>query len=210
MATLLQLVGKIKKRLKDPEFDDEILIGYVNDAQNEVLGESPYMFLEKIDDFLDIPMGELDLPRDYQTTRTITAIKDHVGHTIDYVAPIAYFEAKTQKHPGINYKYTIFGNRLYYTVPRDNNPKPFKIRHLYLAKPRELVRDTDKPNLPDEYSEILVLGALMRAEEDRDNYDFAAIHERRYEQLVENMKLRYGPRQQAGANKARLPYGHQI
>lgn len=204
-VTLAQLVQKVKTRLKDPEFSDDEIIGFLNDAQFEVLGESPYEFLEKIDSFDESDHGELDLPRDYQITRRITAVKDHMGHAVDFIGPREFFD----DNPVRTWVYTVYGNRLYYKLPRkdDGCCCGYTIRHLYLAKPKEMESLEDRPVIPYEYSEILVLGALFRAEQTRDNYDFDAIQERRYEQLVENMKMRYGQRQLDGGARAVLPYG---
>jgi hypothetical protein len=204
MATLGQLILRVKGRLKDPEFSDEEIKGFINDAQFEVLGESPYEFLEKIDTFSVQDHGELDLPRDYQITRRLLTTKDHMGHTIDYIGPREFFDGDKTK----TYKYTIYGNKLFYRLPRDEGKCcEHKIMHMYLAAPKEMTEDKDKPIIPNEYSEILVIGALFRAEQTRDNYDFDAIQERRYEQLVENMKMRFGTRQLDGGAKSTLPYG---
>jgi hypothetical protein len=206
-VTLAQLVQRVKTRLKDPEFSDDEIKGFLNDAQFEVLGESPYMFLEKIDAFIEANSGELNLPIDYQTSRRLLAVKDHQGHTLDYIGPREFFDGD-RTHVWV---YTVYGGRLFYRMPKDPSivecPGEFKMKHFYLAVPKEMVDDADRPVIPTEFCEILVLGALFRAEQTRDNYDFDAIQERRYEQLVENMKLRYGPRQMDGGAKATLPFG---
>ena len=68
-----------------------------------------------------------------------------------------------------------------------------------------LVNDTDKPLIPYEFGEILVLGALARCERRRDNFDYAGVYEAKMDELVTNMKLRYCPRQLANENRAKLP-----
>jgi hypothetical protein len=68
-----------------------------------------------------------------------------------------------------------------------------------------LAQPTDKPVIPYEYGEALLLGALARAEQLRDNFDYAQIYENKKEELITNMKERYCPRQQEGENRAKLP-----
>jgi hypothetical protein len=64
---------------------------------------------------------------------------------------------------------------------------------------------TDKPVIPAEYGEALVLRALARCEQIRDNYDFAAIYENKADEILVNMNERYCPRQQQEANRAKMP-----
>ena len=111
-----------------------------------------------------------------------------------------------------NYKYTIFGNQLFYGLPNIENDKTptgddkfYELSLYYLAKPRAMVSETDKPLIPAEFGEILVLGALVRCEQRRDNFDYAGIYEAKMDELVTNMKLRYCPRQLTNANRAKLP-----
>ena len=54
--------------------------------------------------------------------------------------------------------------------------------------------------------EALILGALARAEEVRDNYDYAQLYRNQQDQILTNMKLRYGPGNLSVKNVARLPY----
>ena len=111
-----------------------------------------------------------------------------------------------------NYKYTIFGNQLFYGLPNIENDKTpngddkfYELSLYYLAKPRAMASETDKPLIPAEFGEILVLGALARCEQRRDNFDYAGIYEAKMDELVTNMKLRYCPRQLTNANRAKLP-----
>lgn len=209
-VTLGLIVQGVKKRLRDPEFDEDDIKEYVNECQDETLGESPYTFREKMDESIEVASGELSLPRDYQVTRRITAEKDHVGQTLKYMDPRAYIERLAENRSSISWHYTIFGGKVYYCLPKDTTDGKidlYKIHHAYLAKPVRMVNDTDKPTIPEEYCELLIRGAWARAEEARDNYDFAAVQEQKYEKIVENMKMRYGFRQADDGAKANLNYG---
>ena len=204
--TFSNLVKRVKTRLNDEEFSDDIIKEFINEAQFEILGEDKHTFLEKVDE-LDVSLSEteLDLPRDYQSSFMIFAVdKDGSKRQLDYVPYEDFFNSKSPN------KYTIFGNKVFYKlVDNSENPKCWKnnltIQHLYLAKPTEMIEDDDEPVLPYEYSEALVYLALSRAERLRDNFDYAQIYENKAEAIITNFKTRYGMRQMKLKNRARLP-----
>lgn len=204
--TFSNLVKRVKTRLNDEEFSDDVIKEFLNEAQFEILGEDKHTFLEKVDE-LDVSLSEteLDLPRDYQSTFMIFIVdKDVNKRQLDYVPYEDFFNSKLPN------KYTIFGNKvLYKLVDNSDNSKCWKnrltIQHLYLAKPTEMIEDDDEPVLPYEYSEALIYLALSRAERLRDNFDYAQIYENKAEALITNLKTRYGMRQMKLKSRARLP-----
>lgn len=205
------LVGRIKARLKDADFSDEDIVQFINDAYFDILGEAHYQFLEKRYRATTQESGVLLLPRDFQTIIHLTATKDKSRWPVRYLDDRDFFNFK--KDAGVkNFTYTIFGNELYYALPNisdsedvDGNEQFFTLDLFYLAKPLVLAADTDKPIIPAEFGEALVLGALSRAEQLRDNFDYAQIYENKKEDIVLNMKMRYCPRQLEGENRAHLP-----
>lgn len=209
--TFLNLVKRVKTRLNDEEFSDDIIKEFLNEAQFEILGEDKHTFLEKVDKFDVSPSEtELDLPRDYQSTFMIFAVdKDSNKRQLDYIPYEDFFRSKLFN------KYTIFGNKvLYRLMDNADNSKCWKnrltVQHLYLAKPTEMIEDDDEPVLPYEYSEALIYLALSRAERLRDNFDYAQIYENKAESLITNLKTRYGMRQMKLKNRAlplNLRYG---
>ena len=204
--TFSNLVKRVKTRLNDEEFSDDVIREFLNEAQFEILGEDKHTFLEKVDEFDVSPSEtELDLPRDYQSTFMIFAVdKDGNKRQLDYVPYEDFFKSESPN------KYTIFGNKVLYKLidnseSRNRWKDNLTIQHLYLAKPTEMIEDDDEPVLPYEYSEVLVYLALSRAERLRDNFDYAQIYENKAEALITNLKTRYGMRQMKLKNRARLP-----
>ena len=201
----------IKARLDDEEYPEATITQFLNDALFDALGEAHYQFLEKIYDASTQSSGVLPLPCNYQTFITMTATIDKNIWPFEYMDYKDFLNMK--KDDGRkNYRFTIFGNKLLYTVPDvsdetdDNGDEKFyRIMLYYLAKPLPLVNSEDVPIIPYEFGEILVMGALARAERLRDNFDYAAIYENKYDELVTNMKLRYCPRQISNENRAKLP-----
>lgn len=205
------LIARIKTKLDDQEFPDETITQFLNDAYFDVLGDEEYQFLEQIYKAATQGSDILPLPSNFQSLFTLVA-KDEQGlMPLEYM-PKEDFFALAKDDSRKNYKYTIFGNQLFYGLPCIENDKTsngddkfYELSLYYLAKPRAMVSETDKPLIPAEFGEILVLGALVRCEQRRDNFDYAGIYEAKMDELVTNMKLRYCPRQLTNANRAKLP-----
>jgi hypothetical protein len=205
------LTDRIKARLKDAQYSDTDIQQFINDAYFDILGDTAYQFLEKAYRASTQDGGPMFLPPDYQTLIHLTATKDHNKHALRYIPSRQFFD--TGKNASVkNYTYTIFGNQLYYSLPdiegeldEEGDEKFYTLDLYYLARPKMLVQPTDEPVIPYEYGEALLLGALARAEQLRDNFDYAQIYENKKEELITNMKERYCPRQQEGENRAKLP-----
>jgi hypothetical protein len=206
------LIARIKDKLDDQEFPAETITQFINDAYFDIMGEEHYQFLERKYKAAAQKSGVLVLPRDFQSVVAFTAKDGKNLWPFRYMPYNDYLSI--EKDSGIkNYRYTLFGNELFYTVPNiedddyeDGEERFYDLNMYYLARPLPLARETDVPLIPYEFGEILVLGALARCERRRDNFDYAAIYENKLDELVTNMKLRYCPRQQSGSNRARLPF----
>ena len=209
--TFASLIQRVKRKLRDSEYDDEDIKTFLNESQFEVLGEDRYPFLERVDTYTSMGGGELDLPYDYQSTFQIFINRGKSGRTMLTYLPAKDFFAQN----GSSYSYTVYGNKILFNIPRVNDDKEdcdedyiqdYKITHLYLAKPRPMIEDDDIPIIPPEYSEILVLGALARAEQARDNFDFAQVYLNQQNALMLDMKFRFGIKQQGAQNRAKVPF----
>lgn len=205
------LTDRIKARLKDAQYSDTDIQQFINDAYFEILGDTHYQFLEKKWRTTTQFSGVVPLPCDYQTLIHFTAKSSKTKQPLTYISSGEYFDH--DKHGSLNnYKFTVYGNEVLYSVPNiedetdeDGDEDFYTLSLYYLAKPKMLVQPTDVPVIPYEYGEAIVLGALARAEQLRDNFDYAQIYENKKEDLVLSMKERYCPRQLEGDNRAQLP-----
>ena len=201
--TLETLISILRKRLQDEEFDGDTLTIFLNESLNEILGEDKYPFMQRIDKYTGDEHGEVPLPPFYAGTFYLYAKKDkEPRQEVKYISPEDYFE-NTKAH---SFVYTLFANTLFYRLREDSDNTGFDVTHLYLTNPLPLVKSTDITPIPPQYIEALVLGAMARAEEIRDNFDFAQIYRNQQDQILTNMKLRYGPGNLTVQNRARLPY----
>lgn len=207
--TLEKLVDLLRRRLKDEEYDEDTLIDFINAAQDEILGETKYSFMEGLDCYDADPKGSVSLPFDYAATIEILAETDKkYTRPLEYLPPQEYLKTDRARR---YFVWTVIGRDLYYCLPVEKDQDTgcidtYKLKHLYLKKQKKMVKDTDKATIPDDYIEALVLGALARAEQQRDNFDYAQIYKNQQDDLLVNMKLRYGPKNLNVDNRARLAF----
>ena len=205
--TLEALKNILRKRLQDEEFDGDTLKLFLNQSLNEILGEDKYPFMQRIDQYIAEPDGEINLPLGYGGTFYLYAQKDNQEREeLKFISPEEFFD-KTKSHSMV---YTTFADTLFYRLRNsgDNNfpYEDYEITHLYLENPLPLEDDSDITPIPPQYIEALILGALYRAEQLRDNFDYAQIYQNQQDQILTNMKLRYGPGNLTAQNTAKLPY----
>lgn len=201
--TLENLIEILRRRLQDEEFDAETLRIFLNDSLNDILGEDKYPFMQRIEEYTDEAKGSALLPPPYAGTFFIYAKQcKEPRQELEYISPEEFFKG-AKRH---TFVYTVFANQLFWKLREDPEDKGFTITHLYLVNPMPLVNDTDRTPIPAQYIEALVLGAMARAEEIRDNYDYAQIYRNQQDQILTNMKLRYGPGNLSAKNCAKLPF----
>ena len=212
---LSTLVADVKDELQDESYDDNRIKRYLNQTYLETFGEVPYSFFEKTYKYETIDSGELEVPKDFQSMIRLVVEKGGMKWPLKYVAPQEYFA----EYDGMKvYQYTVIGNQLHFHLPKqncedidENDPDNYYTMKLYyLAKPVRLTADTDRPLVPEEYAEILILGAVARAERRRGNFDYAQIYDNQKAELITNMAMRYGPRQLSGENRALPPVNIRI
>ena len=201
--TLESLKNILRKRLQDEDYDGDTLTHFLNESQNEILGEDKYPFMQRMDEYGVGDEGEVLLPPYYAGTFYMFLKQEGAPRQeMKYMAPEDFFK-NTDAHTMV---YTIFANRLFYRTYKEAEQQNYTLLHLYLVNPMPMVNDTDKTIIPSQYIEALLLGALARAEQLRDNFDFAQIYENKQDQILTNMKLRYGPGNLTAQNDAKLPF----
>lgn len=201
-------INVLRIRLQDEDFSLNTLLLFLDESLKEILGEDKYPFMQRIDKYTADYKGEISLPFDYGGTFYIYAKKEHEPRQeVKFLEPEKFFENTKQ----YTFVYTVFANTLFYRLAKDSDNEGFEVTHLYLINPRRFA-DYYSPNgklrlpIPPQYEEALILGALARAEEYRDNFDYAQIYRNQQEQILTNMKLRFGAGNLTAQNRARLPY----
>ena len=196
---LSDLQSEIQRRLNDTSFSTAEITDYLNDAQREIVSRHTWPFMEKVvDGALTVGECTYDQQTDHDVTMDSFLIDPddetqafsltYLGHD-EFFARYPNPSAETNNQPMV---WTSFAGDITFNCPADNT---YTFRQRYYKTPTALSSSTDVPSIPERYKEVLVRGALARAEERRDNFDFAAIHRNEFENLVEDMALRLIPRQ---------------
>lgn len=196
---LSDLITNIKLRAKDDSFSDTLITDFLNATQAEVLGHRRFRFMEVSDtDRLASGQSEFDLADDVSIIDYMALEVDSQDYPLTYVAYRDFFDGFTGTATGQPTSFTIHANTVYVNTTADQS---YTVNYKYLKKPTPMDDDADTPDIPEDFKELLIRGALAGIEEYRENFDIAGLHRRKVEELAEDMNLRYGLRQLIRAPK---------
>lgn len=197
---LSDLRTNIKLRAKDSSFPDSLITDYLNATQSEVLGHRRFRFMEVTDtETLGNGQNEIDLADDVSIIDYFALEVDDNDYPLTYLPFREFFDGiNSQITTGQPSTFTVHANTAYFNSTAD---QAYTINYKYLKKPTILELDTDVPDIPEDFKELLIRGGLAGIEEYRENFDIAGIHRRKVEELAEDMNLRYGLRQLIRAPK---------
>jgi hypothetical protein len=167
-------------KLDDDSFDTEVIDNFINDVQRDIFTKYKLTFMEKIFSG-KIPAGVtmFKMPDDVRINgiqSQIIAATDIQPRSIKeryiefrdfnrmYPAPIA-------NQPGPIFRWSMYGDSMLTAQPTD---REYTMTMFYNKKPKVLVEDADVPEIPEEFGELLVVGAyikVLRRNEDNDIAD---------------------------------------
>ena len=208
------IISAIQTRGKDPDVSDTLVLSWVQEVQDEALGEYRFPFLEvTLNDTLTTNDIGYTLPSANQ--EVLGLVLTDPDSNSDYVVPYAAYREFDKKFPNpttetatLPYYWTSYAGVVYWSQPLD---KDYLLRLRYLRKPVELTTTT-QPDIPQEYKQLLIRGGLSRLEEYRENFDIAAFHARKVEDLTADLLRRYSARQRMTPGKATtsMPYNDPL
>lgn len=183
-------------KLDDEEFDPGIVDRFINDTQRNIFNQFTLPFQEKIFEG-DIPQGSamIKLPDDAQIPQSLVLTspeyeQKELSHLyIPFREFNKLFLAPTAAAPDTIKAWTLYGNSIIFNAPTIEN---FKLTMFYLKKPTTLLNGLDVPEIPSEFSELLVLGAFKRIQERNEDYDQAAVTGQQFNDNLDMMVSRYG------------------
>lgn len=179
--TLLDLTTRTQAKLDDPSFDVPTLTQFANDTEREVFNRYRINIQEQQIDTITTTAG----------SRTLTGLPGAVGvvvgqyinlHIIlpvNYSRLIPYVEYEDADKYYPNYQLLGQGTPIAWyifdgvPILLNNADKTYTLSAKYTILPTVLVNPTDIPNIPEEFSEITILGMYARALEFNDEYDEA-------------------------------------
>lgn len=184
--------GKVRNRIRDTNFDPGETGDHINDTINDIFNEYRLPFMQTTQSYTltpnvsDITNGT-GLPTNY--TQAIDLIyTSNDGErlipyknvtTLDYLYPD---EDDTTEHAAGTALYWYFYAETIRVFPVPATAYTVLLR--YYKKPTMLINDTDVPEIPSQFEELLVVGAAYRILQVKDNYDQAAILQNKYDEIL--------------------------
>lgn len=186
------MITRVQQKLDDPSFDTPTLINFLNDTEREVFNRYR----------INIQEQQIDTITSTAGVRTLSGLPGvaGVGSVGQYISmriilPVNY----SKVIPYIEYEdvdvyypnYQLLGQGppigwfIFDGTPSlvNNADKTYTISAKYTMLPTKLTASTDAPNLPEEFSEISVLGMYARALEFNDEYNEAIAVRGQFKQL---------------------------
>lgn len=190
-------------KLDDDEFDPDVVDNFINDTQRDIFNQYELPFQEKIfSGVIDPGLTIFKFPTDVAQiqSQVITSPIDGVQHDLsnsymDFRTFNKLYPTPANNQAGAIRAWTLYGNNMLTSAPTDQE---YTMTIFYIKKPTALKQGTDIPDVPEEFSELLVLGAFQRIQERNEDYDQAAVTEQRYNNLLNMMVARYGFRRADG------------
>lgn len=206
------IVTKVQQRIRDTGYSSTEIKNYINDAQNDVFNEYRLPFMQAVQPYTlvsgtsDITNGT-GLPTNYVQALNLTLTTTGYESVIPYVATTEIDQLypdpdDTTVNPnGVPDKWYYYAETIkVYPVP----DSAYTVSLQYYKKPTLLSSDSDVPDLPSEFEELLVMGAAYRVLQVKDNYDQAAILQNKYDEILQKLVVKYSQAQVGSPTRMRI------
>lgn len=189
MSYLLSDINtRVQHKLDDTSFDTAKLIDFANDTEREIFNRYRISNKEVQLDTITTTAGSRDLTG--LPTSVLQYITLRIILPVNYSKVIPYVEYEDADVFYPNYNLLGQGPPIawfnFAGTPTLLNraDKTYTLSAKYTAPPTTLTAVGDTPNIPQEHSEILVLGMYARALEFNDEFDKASIVRQQMHQLA--------------------------
>ena len=207
MYTLASLRQTVKDRLVDQNFSSALIDQFINDEQREILNyyDLPFNRDSVIHTLLENE-SQIPLPEGHQKTKVlrITAPLPYDMDLTKYYLPYGRFRElfrETAQYGVANPTWwTIYNNDIIFSWNADQE---ITLQHDFNKAATPLEDDADVPEIPEEFQEILVLGALVRCYETNDDNDIAQYQLGKKNLLLQALLKRYSPQQSGKVERLR-------
>lgn len=190
-------------RLDDEEFDPGIVDRAINNAQRDIFNSVELTFMEKIFSGT-VPAGTtmFKMPDDVGLVqwRVVTGPTGQTRNIevgqMDFRDFKRLYPVPTNNPAGPIINWALYGNTMMLHRPTDQD---YTLEMFYYKKPKALKDITDIPEIPEEFNELLVIGAhirILRRNEDNDIAD--NIETREWTPKLNQLIDKYGNRDANG------------
>jgi hypothetical protein len=188
-------------KLDDEEFDGSVIDNFINDTQRDIFNQYELPFQEKIFQGA-IPAGStmVQLPSDLAQlqSQTLTEVPGFSQMKKKWRDFFELYPDNTAETAGAPSAWTLYANNVVLNAPADQE---YTLTLYYIRKPQLLTQDSHVPEIPEEFSELLVLGAYIRVLKRNEDFDQADYVEVEYNKQLDLLVARYGFREADGAIK---------
>lgn len=188
-------------KLDDDEFDPQVVDNFINDTQRDIFNQYELPFQEKIFEGT-IPAGStiFKLPTDVALIQSqmVTGIPQFSTYKTDFRSFFKLHNDIANAPATSIQSWTLYAGNVLTSAPTD---KEYKMTMFYIRKPITLKQDGDVPEIPEEFSELLILGAFMRIQRRNEDFDLALSTEKEYTDKLTLLVNRYGFREADGPIK---------
>lgn len=178
--TVSTVTSRIQRKLDNPSFDAQTILDYLNDYQRELFNKYRMTFMEREVSSLTTSANSTaitGLPTDIQVPLNMRIILPvNYASMLPYIEYEDYYPAVPNTDllgTGPPSAWTIFNGVPILHAKAD--VMMYTLAMKYIKTPIELVNTTDVPEIPVDFSELLVLGAYKRCLEHDDSFDLAQI-----------------------------------
>lgn len=194
-----QIVTDVRNKLDDSNFSATLIKEYLNDAQREMVNRHKFKFMEATyTASLTTGTYSYSLPTAVDIVEGFR-ITDPSGNEVDLTNNYLTFEEFDNRFPDPDEQGTAkphwwtIREDSFLLYPRPDNTYSLDIR--YQKQPTALSDDSDVPDVPERYKELLVVGILSRCHKFNDNYDLAQVEEEKFDKLLLDVNAKNYTRQ---------------
>ncbi len=195
----------INDKLDDEEFDPNIVDRFINDTQRDIFNQYELSFQEKIfAGTLPSTSTMFALPDDLQQLQSAVVtdpdnnLQNIMGKYMDFRSFNHAYPKPTIATAGGIEAWSLYSGNMLLSRPTDIT---YELTVFYTKKPEKLELPTDVPEIPEEFGELLVLGAYVRCLERNEDFDLAAYVKTEYNNMLDMLVSKYGYRQANGPIK---------
>lgn len=210
--TLSDLITKVQRRIRDTGYSSSEITDYLNDTQNDIYNEYRLPFMQTYVDYTlfanvaDITNSSGLLP-DYVQAVDLTVTTEGKESQLIYRPYEEIFAEYPDPddqtaYPSTTPQFWYFYDETIKVFPTSSVDLSVRLR--YYKKPTELVQATDVPSIPSNFSELLVVGAVYRVLQVKDNYDQAGVFQNKYDELLQKLVVKYSVPQTGHALRMRI------
>lgn len=200
--TLQAIIQRVRiDKLDDDEFDTGVISNYVNDTQRDIFNQFELPFQERI--FAGtVPGGSsmFKLPDDLSLLQhaTMVAVPGFWKNRMNWRDFFTKFPDNANETPGKPTAWTLYAGNIVFDKPIDEDTI---LTMFYIRKPITLSQGTQVPEIPEDFAELLILGAYIRCLKFNEDFDQAAFVEIEYNKMLDLLVTRYGARVSPGSVK---------